>query len=123
MAGTGLATIGLGGITVLADPAVLWATCIGLGLGATFTLVLTLPTDISDDAREVGGAAAMMLLVGYLLASVAPFVLGAVRDATGDFAASLWALVVVAAAMVPLAWTLAPHRLRPAAREGVAPAP
>ena len=119
VAGTGSSALGLAGITALADPAVPWTILVGLGLGATFTLLLTLPTDISDDAREVGGAAAMMLIVGYILASVAPFVLGAVRDATGDFIASLWALVAVAAVMVPLAWSLAPHRLRPALREAI----
>lgn len=119
VAGAGLSAFGLVGITALPDPAVPWTACIGLGLGATFTLVLTLPTDISDDAREVGGAAAMMLLVGYLIASLAPFVLGAVRDATGDFEVSLWALVGVAAVMVPLSWSLSPHRLRPVVREAV----
>ena len=49
-----------------------------------FTVVLTLPTDVSADAREAGGASALMLLVGYLIAAAAPFALGAVRDATGS---------------------------------------
>jgi CP family cyanate transporter-like MFS transporter len=121
VAGTTSSTIGLAGVTLVSGPAIPWAVCIGLGLGATFTLLLTLPTDISDDAREVGGAAAMMLLVGYLLASVAPFALGAIRDVTGDFGASLWALVAVALVMVPLSWSLSPRRLRPVRREPVAP--
>jgi len=112
-------TIGLVGIALLPGPAIPWAVFIGIGLGASFTLLLTLPTDISDDARETGGAAAMMLLVGYLLASVAPFALGAIRDVTGDFEASLWALVGVALVMVPLAWSLSPRRLRPVVREAV----
>ncbi len=96
VAGAGLSAIGLVGITVVPDPAVLWTACIGLGLGATFTLVLTLPTDISDDAREVGGAAAMMLLVGYLIASVAPFVLPSMNSrpsvtrASGRSAGESW---------------------------------
>jgi CP family cyanate transporter-like MFS transporter len=114
---TSLGLAGLLGITLLPAPAVAWTALIGLGLGGTFTLVLTLPTDISDDAREVGGAAALMLLVGYLIASFGPLALGAVRDATGDFEASLWALVGVAAVMVPLAWSLSPRRLRPPVRD------
>jgi cyanate permease len=72
--------------------------------------------DISDNPVETGGAAALMLLVGYLIASAAPFVLGAVRDATGDFEASLWLLVGIAAVMVPFAWGLSPERLRPPSR-------
>ncbi len=117
--GTSSSTIGLAGITLIPGPAIPWAVLIGLGLGGSFTLLLTLPTDISDDAREVGGAAAMMLLVGYLLAAVAPFALGAIRDATGDFEASLWALVGVALVMVPLSWSLSPRRLRRILREAV----
>ncbi len=119
-ASAAIGAAGLLGITVPAEPAVLWASMIGLGLGMTFTLVLTLPVDISDSQRAVGGAATMMLLIGYLIASAAPFVLGAVRDATGDFAVSLWLLVGIAVVMVPLAWSLAPHRLGPSARVPVA---
>jgi MFS transporter, CP family, cyanate transporter len=104
---------GLLGVVLVPAPAVLWTMLIGIGLGTTFTLGLTLPTDIGADPGETGGAAALMLLVGYGTASVAPFVLGAVRDATGDFALSLWVLVGIAVAMIPVAWFLAPSRLRP----------
>jgi cyanate permease len=83
-----------------------------------FTLVLTLPTDVGWDAAEVGGAAAMMLLVGYVLAAAAPTALGAARDATGNFESAIWLLVVVAAAMVPLGWSLSPARLRPSRPAG-----
>ncbi len=113
------AAVGLAGITLGSGPAPLWAAAIGLALGMTFTLVLTLPVDISADQREVGGAATMMLLVGYLLSSLAPFALGAVRDATGSFDASLWLLVGIAVVMIPLAAALSPDRLRPLAREPV----
>jgi CP family cyanate transporter-like MFS transporter len=113
---------GLAGVALVPGPAFLWAALLGAGLGMTFTLLLTLPTDISDDPREVGGAAALMLLVGYLLASLAPSALGAARDATGDFGASIWVLVVIAAVMIPLSWSLNPHRLRQR-REAVPPAP
>ncbi len=104
-------TVGLAGVALLPAPALVWAIFLGAGLGMTFTLLLTLPTDLSHDPREVGGAAAQMLLVGYLLASVAPFALGAARDATGDFGASVWLLVGIGIAMVPLSWSLHPSRL------------
>jgi CP family cyanate transporter-like MFS transporter len=106
-------TVGLAGVAIAPAPGFLWAALLGAGLGMTFTLLLTLPTDISDDPREVGGAAALMFLVGYLLASFAPSVLGAVRDATGDFGAAIWLLVAVGLAMLPLSWSLSPRRLRP----------
>jgi CP family cyanate transporter-like MFS transporter len=92
-----------------------WAVVLGGGLGLTFTVVLTLPTDVASDAREAGGASALMLLVGYLIASAAPFALGAVRDATGSFAVSLWLLLALAVSMLPISWVMSPSRLRPRA--------
>lgn len=119
---SGMSFVGLSGVALVPGPAFLWAASLGAGLGMTFTLLLTLPTDISDDPREVGGAAALMLLVGYLLASIAPSALGAVRDATGDFEAAIWVLVGVAAVMMPLSWSLTPHRLRKRREAVIAPA-
>ena len=72
-------SLGLLGVALVQAPGFLWAVLLGFGLGMMFTLLLTLPTDLSNDPREVGGASALMLLVGYLLAALAPSVLGAVR--------------------------------------------
>jgi CP family cyanate transporter-like MFS transporter len=120
LAGAALAVFGgLLGIVLLPGPAWAWMAVIGTGLGVTFTMVLTLPTDVAHDAREAGGASALMLLVGYLISAAAPFVLGAARDASGSFATGLWLLVGIAAVMIPIAWSLAPHRLRPVDRSEV----
>jgi CP family cyanate transporter-like MFS transporter len=121
LAGAALASfVGLLGVVLLPAPGWLWAMVLGTGLGVTFTMVLTLPTDVAHDAREAGGASALMLLVGYLISAVAPFILGVARDASGSFASGLWLLVGIAACMVPIAWTLTPHRLRPVDRAEVA---
>jgi CP family cyanate transporter-like MFS transporter len=106
-----LSTGGLLGVALVPAPGVLWAILLGAGLGLMFTLLLTLPTDLSHDPRQVGGAAALMLLVGYLLAALAPSVLGAVRDATGEFGPAIWLLVAIAVTMIPLSWSLTPTRL------------
>ena len=106
------ALAGLLGLVAIPGAAVGWAIALGLGMGAIFTLVLTLPTDISHDPRAVGAIASLMFLIGYPMASAGPFVLGAARDLTGSFSVSLWVLVAVAAAMLPLIATLTPHRLR-----------
>ena len=58
---------------------------LGLGIGAYFPLALTLPVDVASDAADAASISALMLLIGYLLAAIAPVVLGLVRDATGDF--------------------------------------
>jgi CP family cyanate transporter-like MFS transporter len=55
-----------------------------------FSLVLTVPLDLEHDPARVGALVGMMLGLGYTIGAVSPFVLGAVRDATGSFTASLW---------------------------------
>ncbi len=85
---------------------------LGLGIGAYFPLALTLPVDVGSDAGDAASIAALMLLIGYLLAATAPVVLGVVRDATGNFHAVVWILVAIAASMTPLALALSPTRLR-----------
>ena len=85
---------------------------LGLGIGAYFPLALTLPVDVASDSADAASISALMLLIGYLLAAIAPVALGVLRDATGNFGAVLWTLVVIAFAMLPLALALSPGRLR-----------
>ncbi len=47
-----------------------------------------------------------------VLWAAAPFVLGVARDITGNFAASLWLLVGISVALLPVSWTLTPEHLR-----------
>ena len=58
-----------------------------------FALVLTLPLDLEKEIRQVGALVGVMLGLGYTIGAISPFVLGAVRDLTGSFTASLWLLV------------------------------
>lgn len=87
---------------------------LGLGIGAYFPLALTLPVDVAADAADAASISAFMLLIGYLLAATSPVVLGLVRDATGSFDLVVWILVGISLAMVPLALSLHPQRLRSA---------
>jgi MFS transporter, CP family, cyanate transporter len=57
-----------------------------------------------------------MLGAGYTIAAAGPIALGAVRDLTGSFATSLWALVGLAAVLLAAIAPLSPERLRPPAR-------
>jgi CP family cyanate transporter-like MFS transporter len=99
-------------IVLLPGLALLWVAVLGLALGSIFPLVLTLPLDVTDEPRQVGSVAALMLLGGYSLSALGPFALGAARDATGNFEASLWILVVVGVALVGCCLLLSPTRLR-----------
>lgn len=88
-----------------------WAVLAGVGNGVLFPIAMTLPLDVSDDPAEAGAAAAMMLGVGYSLISVSPFLLGAIRDATGSFTDSLWVVFGVAAALTLVSSTITHERL------------
>lgn len=100
------------GLALVPDGAWLWAALLGLGLGAVFPLVLTLPVDVADGAASVGATAALMLLGGYVLSSAGPVGLGVLRDATGAYSISLWLLVGLAAILVASCLALSPARLR-----------
>jgi CP family cyanate transporter-like MFS transporter len=90
---------------------VLGTALLGLGVGFYFPLALTLPVDVSGDPVEAASISALMLLAGYLIASVAPVLFGLIRDATGGFDGVVVGFVVVAALMVPLPLLLNTARL------------
>lgn len=103
---------GLVGVILAPELAYLWVVVLGLAIGIVFPLILTLPLDVADDPGRVGSVAALMLFGGYTLSAIGPFTLGAFRDLTGDFSASLWLLVVVAVALVVCVAFLSPARLQ-----------
>lgn len=47
--------------------------------------MLTLPVVVSRDPREAGRISAMAFFIGYACAALAPLLVGALRDAAGDF--------------------------------------
>jgi MFS transporter, CP family, cyanate transporter len=89
----------------------LWASLFGWGAGTLFPLVMTLPLDVADDAPSVAAYTGVMLGAGYSFAAVSPFILGAVRDATGSFRDALWLLVATSAALLLVSATLSRERL------------
>jgi MFS transporter, CP family, cyanate transporter len=89
----------------------LWALAFGISNGGLFSLIMTLPLDVADTPAGVGAAAALMLGGGYTLGALSPLALGAVRDATGSFTASLWLLLGTISAFAILSATLTRERL------------
>jgi MFS transporter, CP family, cyanate transporter len=88
------------GIVLLPAGGWLWAALFGMAQGSIFALMLTLPVDLGREPREVAAYAGMMFAGGYVLTGLSPVALGAIRDLTGDFTTSLWALVGVAVLML-----------------------
>jgi len=105
--------LGTAALIVLPGAAYLWALLAGVAQGGMFSLVMTLPLDLAEGARRVAALVAMMLGLGYSVAAVSPFVLGAVRDLTGSFDAVLWVCV----ALLTLLTALTSALPRAAARE------
>jgi CP family cyanate transporter-like MFS transporter len=64
----------------------LWATLLGLGMGGTLSLALTVLTNAALSPQDASAHTAMAFFVGYSLAAIGPVAAGYVRDATGSFA-------------------------------------
>ena len=85
--------VGLSGLVLLPGAGFLWTAVVGIAIGAMFPLVLTLPLDMEERPERVGAVIGMMLGVGYVLAAVSPFTLGAMRDLSGSFTGALWLIL------------------------------
>jgi CP family cyanate transporter-like MFS transporter len=106
-----LMVVSLLGVVLLPGGGWAWAALFGGVNGGLFALVMTLPLDVADDPAQVGAVAGLMLGAGYSIAALSPFVLGAVRDATGTFTGSLWLVVGTSAVFLALGSTLTRERL------------
>jgi CP family cyanate transporter-like MFS transporter len=104
-------TLGVAGFAVAPDLALVWALVAGLAIGATFTLTLILPLDIAAEGRNAGAVIGVVLFGGYVLTGLTPVLVGAMRDVTGSFEASLWLLVAVSALVIPFSAPLTRSRL------------
>jgi CP family cyanate transporter-like MFS transporter len=102
------------GFAALAGAAFAWAVLAGIALGTVFPISLTMCLDVAHEPGEAGAAAALMFLAGYPIAALGPLGVGALRDLTGSFDASLWALFGIAVAMAAILAPLTGARLRPA---------
>lgn len=110
-ASLGIATFGF---AALSGGAFAWAVLAGAAIGSVFPLCLTMCLDVAHGPAEAGAAAALMFLVGYPIAALGPLGAGAVRDLSGSFDASLWALFGMALVMALVLAPLTRERLRPA---------
>jgi len=96
--------VGVVGLLVAPDLYLLWSVLAGLAQGAAIALALALivlRARTSDVARELSGT---VQSAGYLIGAAGPFALGALRDATNSWNASLAALLVAVAMMAIGAW-------------------
>ncbi|MGW3297332.1 CynX/NimT family MFS transporter [Streptomyces xiamenensis] len=100
----GLMAAGVAGLLI--NPvggAWLWAVLLGIGQGGTLGLALTLIVLRTRDAHTAARLSGMSQTWGYLLASLGPFVLGALHQATGGWTVPLTALLLVCCGLMLLA--------------------
>ena len=112
MAGcSGLAFLAVLGVVVVPDAGFLWAFVLGATIGPLFSLTMALPLDVGHGPAEVAAYTGLMLGAGYTLSAMVPFVLGAIRDATGGYDLVLATLVGLTAALFAVDSSLTPRRL------------
>ena len=112
-------SLSTGALGILLDPshALLWACVLGIGNGAIFPLMMTLPLDAADRPEQVAGVVGMMLGIGYCAGALSPLAVGALRDATGSFHAGLWLLAICAIGVLIVCSACSPARLARGVRE------
>ncbi|MDF0732115.1 cyanate transporter [Pseudomonas entomophila] len=97
----------------------LWVAMIGLGLGACFSLSLTLTLEHLATPAEAGSLAAFVQGIGFIITGTVPYVTGWLREASGDFQASwtllafsVLAMLLVTVRFAPKGYTAAMARPR-----------
>ena len=81
-------------VVPLAAPAV-WAVLLGLGVGGSFALALTVVGQVAPTPSDTARASGMAFFVGYLFAALGPVGLGLLHDTTGDYRWPFLSLLVV----------------------------
>lgn len=99
------------GFAAVPGGAWLWAAVVGLGTGAMFPLVMTLPVDVGRRPADVVSVTGLMLGVGYTIGAIAPLLLGAARDVTGTFTTTLWLIAAAAAILLSLCASMTKERI------------
>ena len=89
---------GLAGLLAAPGGAIAWMALIGVAQGGMLGLALILPVLRARTGAGVAALTAMSLCVGYLLASVGPFLLGVAHDSTGHWTVPLLLLIAITAA-------------------------
>jgi CP family cyanate transporter-like MFS transporter len=98
----------------------LWVVFLGIGQNAAFPLALTFIVLRGGTVSSTTGLSTLVQTVGYMIAAVAPFAIGAIHDITGSWTPALFVLLGL---LVPqLIVGLAAGRDRLVAPAGAVPA-
>jgi cyanate transporter len=95
-----LEAVAIVGLLVAPSAAYAWVVAFAVGQGGAFAVALTLIGMRASDTRPVAELSGMAQSIGYSIAALGPFALGALHDATGGWDVPLSALLAVVAVLV-----------------------
>jgi CP family cyanate transporter-like MFS transporter len=102
---------GLAGLAWLpGQHSLFFVALLGAGIGGLFPLTMILTLQHADDAQTAGDLTAFVQGIGYLLAAIAPFAAGWLRDLTASYALS-WQMLA-GTVLILLIMTLRFHPAR-----------
>ncbi len=105
-----LSTVGLIGVATPGAWPWIWVPITAFGLGGAFSLAMTLPLDHTHTPDAANRWNAFVLTIGYLIAATGPFIMGLMRDISGQFTSAYQLLVVVSVLMLMLCPVLKPPK-------------
>lgn len=94
-----LEAFAIGGLLAAPGAAYVWVLVFAVGQGGAFAVALTLIGLRASDRRPVAELSGMAQSIGYSIAALGPFVLGALHDATGSWDVPLFTLLAFVAAL------------------------
>lgn len=90
----GIQIVGFAGLALIPESLlILWVALIGCGLGACFSLTLTVALDHLSNPKLAGALTAFVQGIGFIITAFAPFLAGVLRESTGSFD-SVWLTLI-----------------------------
>lgn len=105
----GIQLIGFGGLMLMpATFLILWVALLGCGLGACFSLTLTVALDHLSSPKLAGALTAFVQGIGFIITAIVPYFAGALREWSGSFQAVWLMLLITLIAMLFVTTKFAP---------------
>lgn len=105
----GIQVIGFAGLIMMPSSLLLlWVALIGGGLGACFSLTLTVALDHIAKPKLAGALAAFVQGIGFIITAIAPYIAGMLREWSGSFQSVWWMLMLTLIGMMVVTIKFAP---------------
>lgn len=91
----GIQILGFAGLILIPESLLLfWAALIGAGLGACFSLTLTVALDHLSDPKLAGALTAFVQGIGFIITAIVPYLAGALHEWQGGFQI-IWVMLIL----------------------------